>query len=275
MPSVSEILATHNPAETLRVMLDAARERNLTPAKFQTETHHIVFRSMGGIDEPGNRVELTTTEHVLIHWLEWKCFPEDPKRILAFCAMIKCYNPKVTLKRQKAIAESIALSELFLTDLVQIREHSRRIAAEQARGKKPSAATKLKMSNAQKGKTIFPEQRAKLSFSHANLSQDKRERINAGIRKSKSKTYELIGPSGERVVVTNLKKWTTDMFGKKSGDSNIQRGDFHFGWRLADPAKSEQRKTCRKAEWAKLKHRYGPEYRRALKAQKKRDHASS
>jgi hypothetical protein len=68
--------------------------RLANPANGYTESHHIIPRSLGGLDESSNLVELTAREHFLCHWLLVKIHRLDiynhAKMLRAFSMMCFC-----------------------------------------------------------------------------------------------------------------------------------------------------------------------------------------
>jgi hypothetical protein len=64
-------------------------QRAITDGRRRHETHHIIPRSLGGSDEPGNLVRLTPRGHFICHWLLTKMTIGDDrvKMIRAFWMM--------------------------------------------------------------------------------------------------------------------------------------------------------------------------------------------
>ncbi|MDM0042167.1 HNH endonuclease signature motif containing protein [Variovorax sp. J22R193] len=100
------------------------RALNRTPQPGM-EAHHILPRSLGGKDEPGNLVYLTVKEHYLVHLLLWKqgfdnqifsveCFINDsinfrrPHRFGQF-RWTRRLRRAVTLQRAKNLRETAKL----------------------------------------------------------------------------------------------------------------------------------------------------------------------
>jgi len=52
-------------------LIESRRNRILSESTY-TENHHIVMKSMGGSDDPENKIRLTPREHFLAHWLLWR-----------------------------------------------------------------------------------------------------------------------------------------------------------------------------------------------------------
>jgi hypothetical protein len=95
-------------------LINRAKERVLN---IHTESHHIVPRCMGGIDDKDNLVDLTPEEHYTAHQLLIKIFPTNYKLIHAasmMCVSSVAHKGKRSknklygwIKRRMAIAASI------------------------------------------------------------------------------------------------------------------------------------------------------------------------
>ena len=70
-------------------IISRARNRVIDDSVYY-ENHHIIPTSMGGNDDPDNKVKLTGKEHYLVHWLLYKINPH-PKLAYAWHRM--SYNP--------------------------------------------------------------------------------------------------------------------------------------------------------------------------------------
>jgi hypothetical protein len=57
-----------------------------------TEKHHILPKSMGGLDHPGNLIDLTPRQHYLAHWMLWKAY-KSKQMTATFFSMNNRVNP--------------------------------------------------------------------------------------------------------------------------------------------------------------------------------------
>jgi len=93
-------------------IIDRARNRTLTG---YVERHHIVPRSLGGTDDPGNLVNLTAREHLICHMLLPRFVEPSDKMWNAVWRMMNC-NRYTTNARVYQIAKkqrSKAMSALL------------------------------------------------------------------------------------------------------------------------------------------------------------------
>lgn len=86
------------------------KRQSQPPAEYY-ETHHIIPRCQGGVDE-GNVVNLTAREHFVAHWLLVKMFPNDRKLVYAFFCMLRDpHGNRVFTSRYYDIAKNIYVKE--------------------------------------------------------------------------------------------------------------------------------------------------------------------
>jgi hypothetical protein len=134
----------------LKRNLPVTRAKKKTYANLgYTEVHHIIPRSFGGSDDPGNLIRFTAREHFICHWLLTKMTAGDDrnKMLTAFVLMTgrgstsARYNFKITSSR---VFEKIRI------------DYSKYIS-EKLTGREISQATKDKLSIAHSGKKYSKE----------------------------------------------------------------------------------------------------------------------
>jgi len=112
-----------------------------------TETHHIIPRSLGGLDTSDNLVDLTAREHFICHWLLTKMYTEDSrgKMINAMYMMQakgpnqKRYESKITGRIYEALREEYSqyISNLNKGRVQPPEEKAKQIAAITGRKRNP------------------------------------------------------------------------------------------------------------------------------------------
>lgn len=137
------------------LIISRAKSRNILPEFY--EIHHIVPISMGGTNEESNLVALTIKEHVLIHKLLVKIYPNSRPLILALVAM-SLDNSKNYLRRdiKQKFFSSREVAELKIE------------AIKAKRGRKMSLEGRQNISKALKGKPKSEEAKKNLSIAAKN-----------------------------------------------------------------------------------------------------------
>jgi hypothetical protein len=127
------------------------------------ETHHIVPRSEGGLDEESNLVKLTAREHFIAHWLLYRENPYIPSRAFSFWRM--CNGKGKVDTKNWIIIPSRAYEEgklAFRSTMKGVlkgrkktKEHVEKVAKAN-KGKKRSDEAKKRMSEAAKNRPVSP-----------------------------------------------------------------------------------------------------------------------
>lgn len=81
-------------AKIYNKLMERAKGRKLDCYK---ESHHIIPRCMGGLDDSDNLVDLTASEHFLAHQLLVKMYPDEPK--LAFAVRMLAQTTSLNVGR--------------------------------------------------------------------------------------------------------------------------------------------------------------------------------
>ena len=168
-----------------------------------TETHHIIPRSLGGLDTEENLVDLTAREHFVCHWLLTKMYTGEArgKMINAMYMMRaegpnqKRYESKITARIYETLRKEYSqyISNLNKGRIQPPEEKARQIAAITGRKRIPfSKEWKENLSKNHKSKNID------YNVSH---SDETRKKIGDRIRGRKQTEEEK-----ERRRVANLGK---------------------------------------------------------------------
>ena len=110
-------------------IIDRAKTRVL-PKDTYTERHHIIPRCMGGSDDKSNLVDLTGSEHFVIHQLLCEIYPNNTKLLSALWGMSNQKGGnnkrdyKVSSKQYERfrIAHSIHMKEILTKDFSEFKE---------------------------------------------------------------------------------------------------------------------------------------------------------
>ena len=70
-------------------IIENRKNHPLKKTSGKTETHHIIPKSLGGLDTTENLIELLSREHFIVHYLLWKMYPKDSK---ARSKMVKAFT---------------------------------------------------------------------------------------------------------------------------------------------------------------------------------------
>lgn len=164
-----------------------------------TESHHIMPKCVGGTDDKDNLVELSAREHFICHLLLAKMYPDSGLiHAVWYMSNIGRYNSK----------EYAYLKE----------KHGKRIGeiiSKRWKGIPKSEEQKQKISEANKGNTRLKgipksnEHKIAMSVSATGKLKSKEHKEAMSIakigNKNNSKSWSLLLPSGETIIVTDLK----------------------------------------------------------------------
>jgi hypothetical protein len=122
------------------------------PLSGYIEKHHILPKSMGGVEDKSNIIHLTAKEHFIAHHILWKCGYITMKS----CFFIMSHQKTSTGEwgRRLTLKEYILLKEDFIEHCLKRNKFSI--------GRICSIETKLKISKSHKGKKLSPEHLAHL-----------------------------------------------------------------------------------------------------------------
>jgi len=138
---------------------DKAKNRTLDG---YTETHHIIPRSLGGLDTSDNLVDLTAREHFICHWLLTKMYTGEARgKMINAMYMMKAESPrqkryesKITGRIYETLREEYSryISKLNTGRIQPPEEKAKQIAAITGRKRAPfSAEWRAKLSASGKG----------------------------------------------------------------------------------------------------------------------------
>jgi len=180
------------------MLIDKARTRTLDG---YGEWHHVIPRSLGGVNNKNNLVHLTAREHLIAHMLLPRFLVEPRKMWQALWCMVITGEVKVTgrlyeqartihaaqwafehkLPCRKGIAhtpETRAKMRIANKGRYPSFETRARISAAK-KGRKHSPETRAKISATTKGRPWLPARRAKMSAAKKDVSLEARAKISA------------------------------------------------------------------------------------------------
>ena len=145
------------------------------------ELHHIIPRSLGGVNQKDNTILLTPKEHFIAHWLLTKmCIELEHKQKMLFA--LTCLRMNKSGHRIFTAGEYEILRRAHYESIKGVNHPSY--------GKPKSPETKAKMRAAAIGRKASDETRAKFSETHKGASNPM------------SKTWTLIDPNGAEHTIT-------------------------------------------------------------------------
>jgi hypothetical protein len=161
-----------NKYTSLYYRIIAHRRANPLEANLYGELHHVIPKSMGGSNDHDNLIKLSAREHFICHVLLTK-MTAGPDLYKMKTALIAMCNLRSRWNRRHEFSFNSRLFEKAKTGLVFSDEHRRKIseaavrqfqdptqrlkASENAKKRRYSEETKLKMSKSHQGKIITPE----------------------------------------------------------------------------------------------------------------------
>jgi len=123
---------------------ERAKHRSIDGYK---ESHHIIPRSLGGLDDPSNLVDLTAREHFICHWLLTKMYTGEAKgKMINALYMMRAESPyqrryesKITSRIYDKLREEYAqyISKLNTGRVQPPEEKARQLAAQIGRKRDP------------------------------------------------------------------------------------------------------------------------------------------
>ena len=198
-----------------------------------TEIHHIVPRCMGGTDDVFNLVQLTTREHIIVHMLLQRMYPNNYGLSLAVTLMFSSRDTsKFSSKTISSFKEKYR--KILKNNPISISEEAKRKMSKAKKGKPGrkqteetkkklreriiSDETREKMSKAKKGRKLSEETKEKLRIlnlgrKHSENTKEKLRNLSLGNKynlgkKLSEETKEKlrIASSGRKHSVETRKK---------------------------------------------------------------------
>lgn len=168
------------------------------------EKHHILPRCLGGIDNAENLVNLYPEEHYLAHLLLCKIYPGNQKLLYAAMNMTTgsmINNGKRNNKAYGWLRRQYVGSMSGDNNPARRDPNLQKEAAKKRVGQRRTEETKIRMSNAQKGRTFSNETKRKMSEAAKN-----RPPINEETRKKLSeKSKGRLGPWAGKTMSNETK----------------------------------------------------------------------
>jgi hypothetical protein len=197
-----------------------------------TENHHIIPKSLGGLNSSTNLVILTAREHFVCHWLLTKMTQNKEKRSMIFALRMlkassknhKRYSTPITsrvydnIKKIYSKYMSSTLKGRVVTDATKekMSVSAKNRERHSFQGKSHSADSKKKIGDSNRGKTRTVEQKANISNSLRNMSQDRRDKLSK-YKKEHPLSEELLNkirkcylvtyPNGYTEIINNITKF--------------------------------------------------------------------
>lgn len=169
------------------------------------ELHHIIARSMGGLDTEDNLVLLTAKEHFIAHFLLWRIH-RNRSMAMAFNFMCNRSTHKFSARTYAEARE--AYSQHGHSDI------SKKKMSSIAKGKPKSLEHRQKMSETRKGripwskgKTFTDEHKLKLSKAHhgRTITDETRQKLSCAA-KGKKQSMEAITNRVSSLILNNQKR---------------------------------------------------------------------
>ena len=144
------------------------------------ENHHIVMKSMGGTDDPENRVMLTPREHFVAHWLLWRIH-RNRATSMAFFSMCQFRKGERKTHYRSSRGYEEARESRFRTG---VSDETKKLMSEAKLGKVFSIEHKRHLSEAFKGRK--PWNLGKLA------SDDLKRKYSESAKRRKRKKFLIV-----------------------------------------------------------------------------------
>lgn len=147
------------------------------------ESHHILPRCLGGLDNKENLVELYPEEHYLAHLLLCKIYPNNQKLLYAAMNMSSgsmINNGKRSNKAYGWLRRQYAESMSGDNNPARRDPNLQKEAAKKRVGQKRTEETKARMSAAQKGRSLTEDHKTKLAIAATKrppISEETRQKL--------------------------------------------------------------------------------------------------
>ena len=248
-------------------IIDRAKSRDLSKETY-IEKHHIIPKSLGGLNNKDNLVKLTAKEHRLAHILlpRMTIDPLHTKSMwYALWMMLRTKNTNQQRKISKGSAFEVAKIKVAenssqLHKGKTVSEETRKKLSKSCKGresafkgKSHSTESKEKLSIARKGKTNSPETVAKIieSRKHYRHSEETKQKISAS---NKGKTV-VISERTKQKISSSLKGRPSHLKGKSSPLKG-KRASAELIQRYKDGHKNREILTCSHCDKTITKQNY-------------------
>lgn len=164
-----------------------------------TERHHIIPKSLGGLNEPSNLVPLTSKEHYIVHLLLPKMVIDSKHKQKMYAALM-CMTKMQWTTHQRYI--NIGSSRFY-------EEARKQVRFDYMKGRRHSLETRKKMSEKQKGRRCSDQTRSRIGDAN-------RGRILPPVSDETKRKLALAG-NGRKLSAESRLKISESLSGKKVG----------------------------------------------------------
>lgn len=193
-----------------------------------TERHHIIPKSMGGLDHSDNLILLTGREHFIAHVLLWKAYRNKQTNFALWSMKMKeKRNFHLSSKNyeQLKIEHSTFQSERMKKNNPMHNSLSQEKISNHRKGCTLTEGTKIKIGKAHKGKIVSQETKQKMSASSKGKPKTMQHKLSLSLNHcdvsgSKNPMY------GKSAVKDKQLKWYTNGIENKFLTENTQP----IGW---------------------------------------------
>ena len=227
-------------AETEYYTICANRYLHPLKAGEYGEVHHILPRSLGGMDISQNLVKLTPEEHYRVHELLPFIYTEGK----AHAKMVFAWNQMCgRVKGVEVDAETYG----------QLKREYSKVNSESHKGRKYSAETKSKLSEIRKGHVVSEETKQRISQA---LKGKKRGRISEETRLKRSAALKGKPAWNKGLPAWNRGKSRSDETKRKISDANKGKTAWNKGRHLSEEARRKKSEAM-KHYWVQHKGNLG------------------
>jgi hypothetical protein len=169
----------------------------------QCEEHHIIPRSLGGIDDPENLVKLTLRQHMICHVLLTKITEgkSRAKMLLAAHSMIHWNGAKINSKIYASLKEEFVKSKLG----IQRSEETKRKIALTLTGYKATEQAKINMRKSAKGTATKSHAKAiSIALSGRKLSEEHRKHLGEVDRSGSKNSRAILSETDVKQIKIKL-----------------------------------------------------------------------
>jgi hypothetical protein len=198
------------------IIENAKFENHLKYKGVYYENHHIVPKCLGGSNEKDNLVLLTAKEHFICHKLLVKIYPNNKGLSFAYYAMV--HFPS---KYRKEVLKISSRDYILAKELFAKVQSSRTVWNKGRKGLyKCSKETREKLSilssgknNGMHNKTHTDKAKAKISIANSGENNGMRKAVKKdpsfikGENNHASKSYKIITPENEIIIITGLREF--------------------------------------------------------------------
>lgn len=141
-----------------------SRAQSREPLSGYMETHHILPKALGGLDDPSNLVKLTAREHYVAHLLLAKIYGGSMWFAVVRMSNFrnKYFNSRLYEVARKQIGLIVKQRQTGMTYSAKHRQN----ISNALKGKPLASSTIAKLSKARKNRVITPEWREKLRIAN-------------------------------------------------------------------------------------------------------------